>query len=96
MVVFIETGDTHMPKMSDEEWFERKFDANERRRFASDERAWDRIGRRIADADALIGQFLGGEFYINVRSKAGKLTGAIKRFSSRSDACDYLMRNRYV
>lgn len=75
---------------------EAQFDRNERRRFASDQRAWDKLGGQITDADALIGEFVHGEFYINVRSKTGRLTGAIRRFATRSDARHYLIRNRYV
>jgi hypothetical protein len=31
-----------------------------------------------------------------VRSKTGRLTGAIRRFAKRSDAVHFLIRNRYV
>jgi hypothetical protein len=76
--------------------FEAQFDRNEQRRFVSDQRAWDKLGTQLADADALIGQFVHGEFYINVRSKGGRLTGAIRRFAKHTDAQHYLIRNRYV
>ena len=78
---------------------EAQFDRNERRRFVSDQRAWDRMGRQLNDADALIGELMSEGvcvFYINVRSKNGKLTGKIRRFPNRSDARQFLIRNRYV
>ena len=74
---------------------EAQFDRNERRRFRSDQGAWDRLGRQLAEADALIGELSSGAFYINVRSKSGKLTGAIRRCARRDDASSFLIRNRY-
>ena len=78
------------------EQLERRMDRLEVRRFRSDERAWDKMGRQLSDADALIGELVGGTFYINVRSKTGTLTGAIRRFERRGDAQSFLIRNRYV
>jgi hypothetical protein len=75
---------------------EAQFDRNEARRFTSDQRAWDKMGTQLADADALIGRFVNGECYINVRAKTGRLTGAIRRFAKHTDAQHYLIRNRYV
>lgn len=76
--------------------FEAQFERNEVRRFKSDQAAWDKLGRQLEDADALIGELNGGIFYINVRSKAGRLTGAVRRFTTRSEAAHFLIRNRYV
>jgi hypothetical protein len=79
--------------------FEAQFDRNEQRRFASDQRAWDKLGTQLADADALIGELMTEGvlgYYTNVRSKTGRLTGAIRRFARRVDAQHYLIRNRYV
>ena len=75
---------------------EAQFDRNERRRFAAEARAYDRLEKQLSEADALIGRFVHGEFYINVRSKTGRLTGAIRRFATRSDAAHFLVRNHYV
>jgi hypothetical protein len=69
---------------------------NELRRFAVEARAYDRLGRQIDDAKALVGQLVGGGFYINVRSKTGRLTGAIRRFDREMTAVSFLIRNRYV
>ena len=69
---------------------------NERRRFAAEARAYDKLGKQLCEAEALIGELSSGEFYINVRSKRGRLTGAIRRFADRTDALHYLIRNRYV
>lgn len=73
-----------------------QFERNDSRRFAVEARAYDKLGKQLEDADALIGQFVHGEFYVNVRSKAGRMTGAIRRFAKRSDAAHFLIRNRYV
>ena len=73
-----------------------QFERNDRRRFAAEARSYDKLGKQLADADALIGEFVGGDCYINVRSKTGRLTGAIRRFTRRSDAASYLIKNRYV
>jgi len=75
---------------------EAQFERNDARRFSAEARAYDKLGKQLSDADALIGEFAHGEFYINVRSKSGKLTGAIRRFQRRTDAAHYLIRNRYV
>lgn len=75
---------------------EAQFERNDARRFAAEARAYDRMDKQLSDADALIGEFVTGEFYINVRSKTGKMTGAIRRFQRRVDAKHYLIRNRYV
>lgn len=76
--------------------FEAQFDRNERRRFAAEARAYDRLDRQIDAAEALVGQFANGSVYINVRSKAGRLTGAIRRFDRKMDAVNFLIRNSYV
>lgn len=83
-------------KAETEDQMEARFERNERRRFAADQRAWDQMGRRLSDADTLVGELSGGVFYVNVRTKSGRLTGVIRRFDSRSEAVDFLMRNRYV
>lgn len=76
--------------------FDAQFNRNERRRFASEARAYDKLDRQFSDAEALVGELVNGTFYINVRSKRGHLTGAIRRFPNRFDAVQYLIRNRYV
>lgn len=68
----------------------------EARRFKEDQKAWDRMGRKMGGADALIGELIGGNFYVNQRNKAGRLTGKAVIFRNRQDAFDYLLRNRYV
>ena len=75
---------------------EERIESRDRSRCRADNRAYDRICKAHDDADALVGEFSHGELYINVRSKTGKLTGAIRRFVHKSDAIDYLIRNRYV
>lgn len=78
---------------------DRMLENRERRRFASDQRAWDKMGRQQAEAEHLVGQLCReGEtvYYINVRSKTGRLTGATREFSKRFDAVQFLIRNRYV
>jgi hypothetical protein len=75
---------------------EAQLDRNELRRFAAEARAFDRLDRQISDAADLVGELVTGDYYINVRSKSGRMTGAIRRFSQRSDALHYLIRNRYV
>lgn len=68
----------------------------EARRFSEDQKAWDRMGRKMGEADALIGELNGGKFYVNQRNKVGRLTGKAVIFRNRQDAFDYLLRNRYV
>ncbi len=75
---------------------EKMIDRRERRRFASEAAAYDRLDRQLNDADALIGELASGTLYINVRSKNGAMTGRIRKFNHRSDAASYLIRNRYV
>lgn len=75
---------------------EAQLNRNELRRFAAEARAYDRLGRQIDAAEALVGKFANGECYVNVRSKAGRLTGAIRRFARQSEAVSFLIRNRYV
>lgn len=70
--------------------------SREGRRFSEDQKAWDRLGRKLNDADALVGELLNGTFYINQRNKAGRLTGKAVIFRNRQDAFDYLLRNHYV
>lgn len=79
-----------------EEDSERQFERNDARRCSAEARAWDKLGKQLVAADALIGEFAGGEFYVNVRSKTGRMTGGIRRFSRRTDASMYLIRNHYV
>ena len=75
---------------------EAQFERNENRREAVDERAYNRLGRQLAAADVLIGQFVGGAYYINVLNRRGHMTGAVRRFAHKTDAQHYLIRNRYV
>ena len=75
-------------------------EANHNRRMANQARIdYAKLDRRDAAADALIG-ILQGEagrrFYINCRTMDGKLTGKIREFKTRSEAADFLLRNRYV
>jgi len=77
---------------TDEEFLDRREIARHR----ADARAEARMDRRYSDADALIGELNSApRFYINVRSKAGHLTGAIRRFQFRHEASSFLIRNRY-
>lgn len=79
--------------------FEAQFDRNERRREASNNRAWDKLGRQQSEAEHLVGELCregATVFYINVRSKAGRLTGATREFATKFDAVHFLIRNRYV
>lgn len=72
---------------------------NELRRFAAEARAYDRLGRQIDAAEALVGELCreGRKvFYINVRSKAGKITGKTREFASLALARQFLIRNSYV
>lgn len=81
--------------MINENWFE----ARHKRRMAQEPCQLERLDRRLAAADELIGELrraTGRVFYINVRGKTGRLTGRIREFASRCDARDFLMRNRYV
>ena len=79
---------------------DRQVEANHNRRMANqariDHALWD---RRYGDADALIGELqgeAGHRFYINVKTAHGRMTGRIREFAHRSDAVNYLIRNRYV
>lgn len=78
------------------EQMEARFERNEARRFKADERAWDRLGKQLSEADNLVGELNGGKFYVNQRNKAGRLTGRAVIFDNRQDAVDFLLRNRYV
>lgn len=80
----------------DADQIEAMCERNEARRFKADKRAWDRMGKRLNDANALIGELNGGKFYINQRNKVGRLTGKAVIFTARQDAFDYLLRNNYV
>ena len=78
---------------------DRHLDARQSRRMATEARFLDRQDRREKEADALVGELCREGrtiFYINVRSKTGKLTGKTREFSKWSDAVGYLLRNRYV
>lgn len=75
---------------------EAQFQRNQSRRFAAEARAYDRLTAQINAASPLVGQLSTGEYYINVRSKAGALTGKVRRFQDFSSATHFLIRNRYV
>jgi hypothetical protein len=79
---------------------DRQIDGNHNRRMANQARInWDRLNRRDAEADALVGELCREGvtiFYINVKTKEGRMTGKIREFSSRSEARYYLLRNNYV
>ena len=80
---------------TDEEFLDRR----ERARFRADARAEVRLDRQHNAAEALVGQLCREEktiYYINVRSKQGRLTGATREFSHEYDARNFLIRNRYV
>lgn len=70
----------------------------EKRRFAAEERAYDRLDRQLNEAAALIGELCkeGKQvFYINQRSKTGRPTGKIVE-GTRAELINYLIRNHYV
>jgi hypothetical protein len=70
-----------------------------KRRVAAEDRYLDKLERLVKLAEPLVGHLQGEKgfrYYINVRSAAGRLTGAIREFASEGLAIDYLIRNRYV
>lgn len=74
-------------------------DGRERRRMKYEDRFLDKLDRQMGKAEALIGKLMREGrtiFYINVQSKTGRLTGAVKEFATSGAASDYLIRNRYV
>lgn len=75
------------------------FEGREIRRAKQEDRFMAKLDRRMDAAEALIGHLQGEKgfrYYINIRSKTGRLTGAIKEFATKLAATDYLLRNRYV
>ncbi len=82
-------------RMSDDDLM----DARDRARSKADDKAYDRMERVYKDAEPLIGNLQGESglrYYINVRSKDGRLTGATKEFPTEGAAVDYLVRNHYI
>lgn len=78
---------------------ERFLDMREKRRFAADDRAIDRLERLEAEAEKLVGELVrDGKtvYYINVLKKDGTPTGRTKEFANNVGAIQYLIRNRYV
>jgi hypothetical protein len=78
---------------------ERQRAYREKRRNAAEDRYMDKLERLMKEAEPLIGELVREGrtlFYVNVRSKAGHLTGAIREFARSVDASDYLIRNNYV
>lgn len=70
-----------------------------KRRVAAEDRYLDRLERLVKLAEPLVGHLQGEKglrYYINIRSAAGRLTGAIREFGTEIAAIDYLIRNRYV
>ena len=88
-------------RMNDEELY----DARDRARAKADDKAYDQIERREREMDKLreemqplIGELqgeAGKRYYINVRTKDGRLTGAIKEFPTNRMAADFLISNDY-
>lgn len=78
---------------------ERQMAYRAKRRVAAEDRFLDKLDRLSAKALPLVGHLQGEKglrFYINVRTLAGRLTGAIREFATETAAIDYLIRNRYV
>lgn len=78
---------------------ERQFNYRAKRRVAAEDRFLEKLDHRMEEARTLIGQMQGEaglRYYINVRSKAGGLTGSIREFTNEMNAIDYLLRNNYV
>ncbi len=76
--------------------FDRNFEAKQARRMHSQDRFLSRLEKREAAAEQMVGELNGGKFYINVRNKAGVLTGKTVEFSCYGAAVAYLIRNNYV
>ena len=76
----------------------RDVDNRQNRRIREEAASYDRMGKQMDAADALIGQLCKeGKtvLYINIKNARGIPTGKIKT-GSRHDLIDYLIRNRYV
>lgn len=85
--------------MTKRKTLEELMDGRDIRRGKQEDRFLDKLDRKLAAADAFIGELMREGttiFYINVRSAAGRLTGATREFAHRAGATDYLIRNRYV
>lgn len=70
----------------------------ERRRFAAEERAFDRLDKQMDEAEPLIGELMReGKtvYYINLKDRNGRPTGKTKE-GTRADLIAYLLRNHYV
>lgn len=79
--------------------YEKFLDSREKRRLRADAAASDRLDRRFDEAEALVGQLMReGKlvYYLNVRTRRGKLTGEIITFPTHWDAVQYALAKRYV
>lgn len=94
-VTFIDNESGDEPVQSDEAYF----DYRDRRRLAAEDRYLARVEKREKEAEALVGELCREGttiFYINVRSKEGRLTGKTREFADQGSAIAYLLRNNYV
>lgn len=81
--------------ITDEQFLEARYSRREK----AFDRAMDRLEIKEQRACALIGELMREGVtisYINILSKAGKLTGKIKEFPNKFDAIEYLVLNHYV
>ena len=89
-----EVGGLMTARMTDDQLSE----ARDKARCKADDKAYDRLCRRYDAAEPLIGELCreGRQvFYINLRTRSGKMTGRIKE-GPRGELISYLIRNRYV
>lgn len=78
---------------------ERQLAYRAKRRVAAEDRFFDKLDRLSNAAEALIGHLCReGKtiYYVNIRSKAGALTGRTREFGTNVAATDFLIRNHYV
>jgi hypothetical protein len=78
---------------------EQETETRDRRRCKADDRWIARMDKRLNEAAHLVGEIIREGvtvFYINVRSKAGGLTGKTREFANYGTAVGFLVRNRYV
>lgn len=69
-----------------------------RHRLRAEPRQLERLDRRLAECEPLIGELCQDGrtvFYVNLRSRDGRLTGNIRRFERRDLARHYLIDHRY-
>jgi hypothetical protein len=78
---------------------DRQSDIREARRIANENRTVARLERQEREAAPLIGELQGEtglRYYINLRDRAGRMTGKIKESRSYFELVDYLARNGYI